>query len=83
MSRSVMWFGIDYYGEFYITKPGEYKFDLESDDGSRLEIDNQQFIDNDELHPAASKTARSISLRAGIRSTCRISRVRRRESRSS
>ncbi len=64
VSRSVMWFGIDYYGEFYITKPGEYKFDLESDDGSRLEIDNQRFIDNDELHPAASKTA-SVNLAVG------------------
>jgi hypothetical protein len=64
VSHSVMWFGIDYYGEFYITKPGEYKFDLESDDGSRLEIDNQQIIENDELHPAQSKTAK-INLAAG------------------
>jgi hypothetical protein len=64
VSHSVMWFGVDYYGEFYITKPGEYKFDLESDDGSRLEIDNQQLIDNDELHPAQSKTAK-VNLAAG------------------
>jgi hypothetical protein len=64
VSHSVMWFGIDYYGEFYITKPGEYKFDIESDDGSRLEIDNQQIIENDELHPAQSKTAK-INLAAG------------------
>ncbi len=64
ISHSVMWFGVDYYGEFYITKPGEYKFDLESDDGSRLEIDNQQLIDNDELHPAQSKTAK-VNLAVG------------------
>ncbi len=64
VSHSVMWFGVDYYGEFYITKPGEYKFDLESDDGSRLEIDNQQLIDNDELHPAQSKTAK-VNLAVG------------------
>jgi hypothetical protein len=64
VSRSVMWFGVDYYGEFYITKPGEYKFDLESDDGSRLEIDNQQIINNDELHQAKSMTAK-INLSAG------------------
>jgi len=64
VSHSVMWFGVDYYGEFYITKPGEYKFDLESDDGSRLEIDNQQLIDNDELHPAQSKTAK-VNLSVG------------------
>jgi hypothetical protein len=64
VSRSVMWFGIDYYGEFYITKPGEYKFDLESDDGARLEIDNQKIIDNDELHQAQSKTGK-VNLAAG------------------
>jgi hypothetical protein len=59
-----MWFGVDYYGEFFITKPGEYKFDLESDDGSRLEIDNQQIIENDELHQARSKTGK-VTLAAG------------------
>ncbi|MGA2650017.1 MAG: PA14 domain-containing protein [Terracidiphilus sp.] len=64
VSHSVMWFGIDYYGEFWITKPGEYKFDLESDDGSKLEIDNQKVIENDELHPAQSKTAK-ITLAVG------------------
>jgi len=64
ISHSVMWFGIDYYGEFYITKPGEYKFDIESDDGSKLEIDNQKIIDNDELHSAQSKTGK-ITLAAG------------------
>ncbi|MGA2218670.1 MAG: PA14 domain-containing protein, partial [Terracidiphilus sp.] len=64
VSRSVMWFGIDYYGEFWITKPGEYKFDLESDDGSKLEIDNQRIIENDELHPAQSKTGK-VTLAVG------------------
>jgi hypothetical protein len=64
VTRATRWFGVDYYGEFFITKPGEYKFDLESDDGSRLEIDNHQLIDNDELHQAQSKTAK-INLAAG------------------
>jgi hypothetical protein len=64
VSHSVMWFGIDYYGEFYITQPGEYKFDLESDDGSRLEIDNQRIIENDELHPAIGKTGK-VTLAVG------------------
>lgn len=64
VTRATKWFGVDYYGEFFITKPGEYKFDLESDDGSRLEIDNQQLIDNDELHQAKSKTGK-INLAAG------------------
>lgn len=64
VSHSTKWFGVDYYGEFLITKPGEYKFDLESDDGARLEIDNQQLIENDEIHQAQSKTAK-IKLDAG------------------
>ena len=64
ISHSVMWFGIDYYGEFWITKPGEYKFDLESDDGARLNIDNQQIIENDELHQAQSKTGK-VTLAVG------------------
>jgi len=64
ITRATMWFGVDYYGEFYITKPGEYKFDLESDDGSRLEIDNQLIINNDEIHQAKSMTAK-ITLAAG------------------
>jgi hypothetical protein len=64
VSHTVEWFGIDYYGEFYITNPGEYKFDLEADDGARLEIDNKEIIENDELHGAQSKTAK-VTLAAG------------------
>jgi hypothetical protein len=64
VSHSVEWFGIDYYGEFYITNPGEYKFDLEADDGARLEIDNKEIIENDELHGAQSKTGK-VTLAVG------------------
>jgi hypothetical protein len=52
-----LWFGIDYYGEFYVTKPGEYVFDLQSDDGAKLEIDNQTVIDEDGIHQVQAKTA--------------------------
>lgn len=51
-----LWFGIDYHGEFYVTKPGEYVFDLQADDGARLEIDNQTVIDEDGIHPVQAKT---------------------------
>ncbi|MGD0629010.1 MAG: PA14 domain-containing protein [Terracidiphilus sp.] len=64
VTRAVQWFGVDYYGEFFITKPGEYKFDLESDDGARLEIDNQVLINDDEIHAAKSMTAK-VKLTAG------------------
>jgi hypothetical protein len=65
VTHNLQWFGIDYYGEFYITKPGEYKFDLESDDGSRLFIDNQQIIENDALQPANSRSGK-VKLTAGL-----------------
>lgn len=56
VTRTNTWFGVDYYGEFYISKPGEYKFDLESDDGSMLYIDDQKVIDLDGTHLAMGKT---------------------------
>jgi PA14 domain len=52
-----LWFAIDYHGEFYVTKPGEYAFELQADDGAKLEIDNQPLIDLDGIHPASVKTA--------------------------
>jgi hypothetical protein len=55
-THSVLFFGVDYYGEFYVTKPGEYAFELQSDDGAKLEIDNQQLLDIDGLHPVQAKT---------------------------
>jgi hypothetical protein len=53
VTHSSLWFGIDYYGKFYVTEPGEYFFELESDDGSRLEIDNRVLIDLDGVHQVA------------------------------
>jgi hypothetical protein len=60
-----LWFGVDYYGEFSITKPGEYTFELKSDDGSRLEIDNQVLLDIDGTHPVLSKVAH-VNLAVGL-----------------
>src|SRR5579884_730744 len=50
------WFAIDYTGKFWIQKPGKYRFALNSDDGSKLYIDNHVVIDNDGIHPAVTKT---------------------------
>lgn len=57
ITHNSRWFGIDYYGKFYVTKPGKYSFDLQSDDGARLEIDNNLLIDLDGFHPVTSETA--------------------------
>ena len=47
----IEWFGIVYTGKFGITKPGNYKFKLISDDGSKLWIDGKPLINNDGVHP--------------------------------
>ncbi len=64
VTHTSVWFGIDYYGKFYVTKPGEYLFELQSDDGSRLEIDNRLLIDLDGVHAVADRTA-TTTLSAG------------------
>ena len=64
VTYSSLWFGIDYYGKFYVTKPGKYRFELQSDDGSRLEIDNQLLINLDGVHPVTQGIAKT-TLSAG------------------
>ncbi len=64
VTRNVKWFGVDYYGEFYIANPGDYVFEIESDDGSHVEIDNQLLIELDGIHPALVKSAHT-TLAAG------------------
>jgi hypothetical protein len=59
------WFAIDYRGRFWIQKPGLYRFALTSDDGSRLDIDDQTVVDNDGIHPALTKSS-SVELSGGI-----------------
>jgi len=62
ITHTSVWFGVDYYGKFYVTKPGEYLFELQSDDGSRLEIDNLLLIDLDGVHAVAKQTATTALL---------------------
>jgi flagellar motor protein MotB len=49
------WFGVLYTGRFFIEVPGEYGWQLQSDDGSRLWIDGKQVIDFDGVHGFGSK----------------------------
>jgi len=59
------WFAIDYTARFWIEKPGKYFFELLSDDGSALYIDERRVIDNDCMHPPVS-VGGSIALQGGI-----------------
>jgi hypothetical protein len=65
VTKRFEWFAIDYTGRFWIQKPGVYRFALISDDGSRLEIDSHEVIDNDGIHPATRVEA-SVNLAGGI-----------------
>jgi len=53
-----VWFGVDYYANFFVRNPGTYEFRLTSDDGAVLLIDDEQVIDLDKLHPAFSLEGR-------------------------
>jgi hypothetical protein len=59
------WFAIDYSGRFWIEKPGLYRFELTSDDGSKLYIDDQSVVDNDGIHPPETRTG-ELTLAGGI-----------------
>jgi hypothetical protein len=59
------WFAIDYSARFWIEKPGKYSFELLSDDGSALYIDERRVVDNDCMHAPISARG-TISLDGGI-----------------
>ncbi|WP_438020634.1 PA14 domain-containing protein [Sorangium sp. So ce315] len=48
------WFQIAYEGELVTSRGGAHQFELLSDDGSRLFIDDHLVIENDGRHPPAS-----------------------------
>ena len=63
-------FAINYQGTFWAVEPGDYHFELTSDDGAKLYIDDQLIIDNDGLHTAQTKRGKA-GLTAG-RHTIRV-----------
>ena len=59
------WFAIDYSGRFWIETQGLYRFELTSDDGSRLYIDDELVVNNDGIHPELTRTG-ELTLTGGI-----------------
>lgn len=59
------WFAIDYKGAFYIKQDGEYLFQLSSDDGSKLLIDDSLVINNDGQHITKGKQT-AVFFKKGI-----------------
>ncbi len=59
------WFAIDYHGTFWISDAGPYHFQLMSDDGSKLYIDDILVINNDGIHPPRTEVG-TVELKKGI-----------------
>jgi hypothetical protein len=65
VTKRFEWFAIDYNGRFWVEKPGEYCFSLNSDDGANLYIDGELVIDNDGQHATRERVG-AISLSHGV-----------------
>lgn len=61
----IEWFGLDISFDVTIATEGDYKFRLNSDDGSILKIDGNVVISNDGLHDVASKDG-TVRLTPGV-----------------
>jgi hypothetical protein len=58
------WFGVDFQGVVVVTQPGQLRFRLTSDDGSKLLIDDHEVLDNDGYHDVRT-VERTVTLTAG------------------
>ncbi|PTQ87534.1 PA14 domain-containing protein [Agitococcus lubricus] len=64
-SNRFEWFGVRYQGPLTVKADGSYQFELRSDDGSKLYIDNQLVIDNDYTH-APYSVGNTMQLTKGV-----------------
>jgi hypothetical protein len=50
------WFGVNYWGVFGVDRPGKYDFDLLSDDGAKVYVDEKLIVSDDTIHsPGVSR----------------------------
>ena len=59
------WFGINYQGTFGVDRPGKYEFDLISDDGAKVYVDNKLVASADAIHPV-QRLRGKIQLDSGV-----------------
>jgi hypothetical protein len=59
------WFGIDYHGNFWIQTAGKYQFQMFSDDGAELDIDDKLVAEDDGVH-SLEKAKGSVDLAVGM-----------------
>lgn len=71
VTKRFEWFAIDYSGKFWVSKPGTYSFQLTSDDGSKLFVDDALVIDNDGVHSPQDRSG-MVELEQG-KHTVRVS----------
>ncbi len=64
VSSRTEWFGVNYWGVFGVDRPGNYDFDLLSDDGAKVYIDEKLIVSDDTLHSAQASRG-SVRLTAG------------------
>jgi hypothetical protein len=65
VSLATEWFGIDYYGDFWVKTPGNYSFMLIADEGAQLIIDDRVVIDLSANIHISAPTHASIALTSG------------------
>jgi hypothetical protein len=58
-------FNFEFKGYLYITDPGNYEFQISSDDGSRLTLNNVVIIDHDGVHGNTTRNSALIPLSNG------------------
>lgn len=59
------WFAINYFGYFMVSSAGLYEFMMQSDDGSKLYIDDKCIINNDGVHGVERKFGK-VNLKKGL-----------------
>ena len=58
-------FGFVFTGVLKVPADGEYRFQLDSDDGSRLFVDGEKIIDHDGIHGEGSPKVATVQLKQG------------------